>query len=103
MSSRAKSSTKTANAVSQAVNDSDSMAPLRKKLKVCDQEVQLYVAALELENLKMQHLIAKLQAENMTLNNRVKVLLKEKTERESRESPTFIKVDMNAFRNSEHK
>jgi hypothetical protein len=94
LSSRSKSTKKTISTVPQpqAVNDTDPMVSLRKKLKVCDLEVQLYVDALEHENLKMQPLIAKLQAENMTLNNRVKVLLKEKSEREAN---SFFQVNQN--------
>lgn len=80
---RPKSSKKIADAVPKTTDNTDTLVSLRTKLKICDNEVQLYVAALEHENFKMQSLIAKLQAENMTLNNRIKVLIKEKSDREA--------------------
>lgn len=49
---------------------------LKSKLKFTDLEIQHYVRALEVENLKCIKKIAKLQAEKVTYNNRVKVLEK---------------------------
>jgi len=50
---------------------------LSAKLKVCDPQIQNYIIALRKENLKLQKQIAKHQAENVTLKNRIKVLEKE--------------------------
>ena len=58
----------------KTLQKTDSLSPLRTKLKACDPEIQNYVIALEKENLKLQKQIAKLQAENVTFNNRIKVL-----------------------------
>jgi len=50
---------------------------LSAKLKACDPEIQNYVIALDQENLKLQKQIAKHQAENVTLKNRIYLLEKE--------------------------
>ena len=55
----------------------DDSPDLSAKLKACDPEIQNYVIALDQENLKLQKQIAKHQAENVTLKNRIKVLGKE--------------------------
>ena len=61
----------------QTFQEAHPMSSLRKKLKKCDSEIQNYVFALEMKNLKLQKQIANLQAENVTLNNRIKILAKE--------------------------
>lgn len=63
---------KITNAESQTVTDTDPMSSLRNKLKLADPEIRNYMTALETENLKLARQIAKLQAENVTLNNRIK-------------------------------
>ncbi len=50
---------------------------LRIKLKAAAPEIKNYITALIKENLKLQKEIAKCQASNVTLNNRIKVLEKE--------------------------
>ncbi len=55
----------------QALDNSDPMASIRSKLKKADPEIQHYVAALEMENLKLHKTIAKLQVENISLKNRI--------------------------------
>lgn len=55
----------------------DPLAPIKKKLKSCDVEIQNYVAALEKENLKLNKEVAKFQVENVSLNNRVKAMVAE--------------------------
>jgi predicted nuclease with TOPRIM domain len=72
-----KSKPKIPKAISQAVSDADPLASLKRKLKACDLEVQKYVAALEKENLKLTSQIAKFQVEHVTLNNRIKSLIKQ--------------------------
>ena len=49
---------------------------LTAKLKVCDQEINLYVTALEKENLKLHNQIAKLQSKNVTYQNEIAALKK---------------------------
>ena len=71
------SSKKTIKGITETVNDIDPMAELRSKLKACDLEIQHYVTALEKENLKCAKKIAKLQADNATLNSRINVLSEE--------------------------
>jgi predicted nuclease with TOPRIM domain len=56
---------------------SDPLTSVRKKLKLCDPEIQNYVEALEKENVKLHKEIAKLKVENMSLNNRVKATIEE--------------------------
>jgi len=65
---------KIAKAVPKTITDTDPMSLLRTKLKAADPEIQSYVIALEKENLKLQRQIGKHQAENVTLNNRIKAL-----------------------------
>jgi hypothetical protein len=68
--------------------DIDPMSSLRMKLKAADPEIQNYVLALEKKNLKLQRQIGKHQAENVTLNNRIRVLeedLKKRNETEGGE------------------
>ena len=43
-----------------------------QKLKICELEIQDYVSALNAENRKLQKKIAKYQAENVSLNNRIR-------------------------------
>jgi regulator of replication initiation timing len=50
---------------------------LKKKLKLCDLEIQNFVANLQLENAKLQRRIAKLEAEKITSHNRILALQKE--------------------------
>lgn len=47
---------------------------LTDKLKQCDPEIKLYIAALEAENAKLQFKIAKLQAENLSAENKIAAL-----------------------------
>jgi predicted RNase H-like nuclease (RuvC/YqgF family) len=56
------------------------MASLRAKLKSAEREIQHYVAALEAENLKLHRKIGRLQADNTSLKNEVKVLVEENEE-----------------------
>jgi hypothetical protein len=49
---------------------------LLAKLKQGDTEVQLYVAELRAENFRLQKIIAKFEAKNISLNHRVQVLEK---------------------------
>lgn len=65
---------KIAKGIPKTITDTGPMFSLRTKLKAADPEIQNYVFALEKGNLKLQRQIAKHQAENVTLNNRVKVL-----------------------------
>jgi hypothetical protein len=65
---------KIAKAVPKTITDTDTMSSLRTKLRVADPKIQSYVIALEKENLKLQRQIGKHQAENVTLNNRIKAL-----------------------------
>lgn len=57
---------------------SEPTSDITTKLKACGAEIQHYVRALEAENLKLQREIAKHQAHNVTLNNRIKLLEEEK-------------------------
>jgi hypothetical protein len=57
--------------ISQTADNTDPVASLKMKLKTADPEIQHYVVALEAENLKFARQVGKLQAENMTLNNRI--------------------------------
>jgi predicted nuclease with TOPRIM domain len=50
---------------------------LNTKLKQCEPEVQEYVKVLRAENAKLQHRIAKLEVNDLSLNNRIKALEKE--------------------------
>jgi predicted nuclease with TOPRIM domain len=68
---------KTTGTITKTIKKTDPLFTLKNKLKVCDPEVQNYVAALEKENLKCAKQLAKMQAEYVTLNNRIKVLEKE--------------------------
>jgi len=70
-----------------ALHTSESMEPLRLKLKAADSEIQNYVTALDTENLRLQKHIAKLQADNVTLNNRITILLEDINERCVHETP----------------
>ena len=49
---------------------------LMVKLKVCDVEIQLYVRALEKENLCLQRKVANLQAKNVSYQNEIATLKK---------------------------
>lgn len=61
----------------ETTEDTDPMSSLRSKLKTAAPEIQNYVTALEKENFKLVAQIAKLQAENVTLNNMVKAIREE--------------------------
>ena len=63
--------------IPQTITDADPLASLKRKLQLCDLEVQNYVAALEAENYKLTRQIAKLQGEHVTLNNLVKSLIEQ--------------------------
>ncbi len=70
--------------ISKTSKDVDPMISLRKKLKACDFEIQEYVKALTSENMKLQKQISQCLANNISLNNRVKVLMSEKKKNGSR-------------------
>jgi hypothetical protein len=54
--------------------ENNPISELIAKLKTCDPEIQNYVTALKAENLKLQREIAKYQAQQVTLENRIKIL-----------------------------
>lgn len=56
---------------SQELIEQGAMDSLREKLKLADIEIHQFVIALEKENYKLVKLIAKLQAENVTLNSKI--------------------------------
>lgn len=56
----------------QTIDETSAMSSIRSKLKFADSDIQLYVVALEKENLKLHKQIAKLQVENVSANNRVR-------------------------------
>ena len=70
--------------------DIDPMSSLRTKLKAAVPEIQSYVLALEKANLKLQRRIAKHQAENVTLNNRIKVLEEDLEKKNDQEGGEII-------------
>lgn len=53
--------------------ETSAMSTLELKLKSADSEIQFFVTALKKENLKLHKQIAKLQAENVSLNSRITV------------------------------
>lgn len=59
---------------SQDNEEPSAMASLREKLKSTEPEIQQFVVALEKENLRLTKQIAKLQAENITLNSMITTL-----------------------------
>lgn len=59
---------------SRNLEEKSAMASLREKLKSTDLEIQQFVLALEKENIRLIKKIAKLQAENITLNSRIMTL-----------------------------
>ena len=71
-----KSSNKTINAISKTTTKTSPLSSLKAKLQKSDPEIQHYVTALEVENLKCVKKLAQLQAENVTLNNRITVFKK---------------------------
>lgn len=73
-----KTSKKPPRTKSKTISNSDSLSSLRIKLKTADPEIQHYVFALEEENLKLHKKIGNLQADNVSLNNRI-TILKENT------------------------
>jgi hypothetical protein len=75
--SNPESSQKTVNAIPITIDKTNPMTSLRTKLKTADPEIKNYVTELELENLKFQKKIAKLQAQNLSLNNRVTIINEE--------------------------
>jgi len=79
---------KVTKAITKTIKKSDPMFSLKKKLAVCDLEIKNYVRALETENYKLAEQNGKLQAENMTLNNRIKALLKDNKEK----GPSFSEI-----------
>ena len=72
---------KTPTTESKAINNTDPMSSLRTKLKAADPEIQHYTLALEEENLKLHKRIGKLQAENVSLNNRIAIAEKNTNDR----------------------
>ena len=50
---------------------------LELKIKACESEVQYFVTALKTENYKLHQKIAKLQAEKVSFESRIKVTEKE--------------------------
>ena len=83
-----------AKAVPKTITDTDPMSSLKTKLKAADPKIQSYVLALENENLKLQRQIGKHQAENLTLNNRIKALeedLEKKNDQEAGEIKLNVK------------
>lgn len=85
--------------ITKAISKSDPLFFLKKKLAVCELEVKNYVRALEAENLKLVEQISKLQAENITLNNRVKSLLKQIEEIGPSHDEIIRSVHKNLFSN----
>lgn len=83
-----KTSKKMFKAVVKTINKTNPPSSLEKKLKTTDPEIQHYVVALKAENLKCTKKIAKLQAENITLNSRITVL--EDVLRAEKEKPKII-------------
>ena len=69
-----KSSKKSVNAIPKALVNTSPLSSLKVKLQKSDPEIQHYVSALEAENLKCVKKLAQMQAENVTLNNRITVL-----------------------------
>jgi hypothetical protein len=69
-----KSSKKPVDTIPKTIKNVDSLSSLKTKLQRSDPEIQHYVTALEAENLKCAKKLAQLQAENVTLNNRITVL-----------------------------
>jgi len=59
---------------SETLKDTNPMSSLRAKLRTVDPEIQHCVTALEAEDLRLQKQIAKMQAENVTLNSRITIL-----------------------------
>lgn len=57
---------------------------LKKKLKMCELEIRDYTTYLQLENAKLQRRIAKLEAEKVTSDNRIRALKKEIEKRPNR-------------------
>jgi hypothetical protein len=66
---------------------------LKAILKSCVREVQLYVAALERENLKLHLQVAKLQADNMSANHRALAHKKELEKKVKRGPPSDININ----------
>jgi 16S rRNA C1402 (ribose-2'-O) methylase RsmI len=62
--------------------ENNPISELMAKLKTCDPEIQNYVTALKAENLKLQREIAKYQAQQVTLENRIKILEEENSKGE---------------------
>lgn len=62
---------------------------LNAKLKHCESEIKEYVRALQTENAKLQRRIAKLEVNNLSLNNRIKALKKELKEKPPAIRPFF--------------
>ena len=63
---------------------------LEVKLNASDPDIQRYIAALTAENLKLQKQIAKCQARQVTLNNRIAAL-----EQELKENRPEFHVNIN--------
>ena len=74
--------------ITKTIKKTDPTFSLKKKLTACNLEVKNYVRALETENFKLAAQNGKLQAENMTLNNRVKAL----TEQIKEQGPSFAEL-----------
>ncbi len=58
----------------KARKKADAFSGVASKLTECDPVVQEYVVALKEENLKLQKEIADLQAQQLTLENRIRAL-----------------------------
>jgi len=69
------------------IDKADTLASLRKKLTAAEPEIQHYIVALEVENLRFQKHIAGLQASCLSLSNRIKVPEEETNERCVPEKP----------------
>jgi len=61
---------------------------ITNKLKGADPEISMYTLELEKENFKLQKKVAKLQGENITKDNGIKVL-KKALEKERKKGFTF--------------
>ena len=60
--------------IPETIENIDPMISLRSKLKMCDLEIQYYVAALQSDNKKLKKNIAQLQANNDSLSCDIEIL-----------------------------
>jgi predicted nuclease with TOPRIM domain len=70
---------KAINGIPQTIKESKALSSLRNKLTSADVEIQNYMTALEAENLRLQKQVAKLQVDNVSLNNRIKAFIENNT------------------------